>query len=52
LQRGGIFKRFPWVKNAVKIKHHGFGDFAENAKSSTIFQDSEDVYEDPISSLG
>jgi len=53
LWRGGIFKRFPWVKNAAKIKHlcH-FGDFAENSKSSTNFQYSEDVHEDLISSLG
>jgi len=50
--RGEIFKRFPWVKNAVKIKHLcGFGDFAENSKSLTNFQDSEDVHEDLISSL-
>ena len=53
LQRGGIFKRFSWVKNAAKIKHlHSFGDFAENSKSLTNFQDSEDVNEDLISSLG
>ena len=53
LQRDGIFKKFPWVKNATKIKHfHGFGDFAENSKSSTNFQDSEDVHDDLISSLG
>ena len=44
LLRGSIFKRFPQVKNAAKIKHlcH-FGDFAENSKSLTNFQDSEDV---------
>ena len=38
------------VKNAFKIKHLcGFG---ENSRSSTNFQDSEDVGEDLISSLG
>ena len=49
--RGGIFTKFPWVKNAVKIQHLcGFG---ENSRSSTTnFQDSEDVGEDVISSLG
>jgi len=53
LRRGGIFKRFPQVKNAAKIKHlHSFGDFTENSKSLTNFQDSEDVHEDLISSLG
>jgi len=42
--------QFPWVKNVVKIQHlHGFG---ENSRSSTNFQDSEDVSEDVISSLG
>ena len=47
---GGIFTKFPWVINAVKIQHlHGFG---ENSRSSTNFQDSEDVGEDVISSLG
>jgi len=39
--------KFPWVKNAVKIWH-----FGENSRSSTNFQDSEDVGEDVISSLG
>ena len=40
-------------QNAVKIKYlHGFGDFTENSKSLTNFQDSEDVHEDLISSLG
>ena len=53
LQRGGIFKRLPWVKKAVNIKHlHGFGDFAENSRSLTNFHDSEDIHEDLISSLG
>jgi len=31
---------------------NSFGDFAENSKSLTNFQDSEDAYEDLISSLG
>ena len=53
LWRGGIFKRFPQVKNAANIKYLcGFGDFAENSKASTNFEDSEDVHEDLISSLG
>jgi len=51
LQRG-IFKRFPQVKNAAKIKHlHGFGDFAENLNLDK-FSDSEDVHEDLIPSFG
>ena len=50
LRRGGIFKRFPRVKNAVKIKH--LRSFGENSRSLTNFQDSEDVGEDLISSLG
>jgi len=33
-------------------KEFGFGDFSENSKSSTNFQNSEDVHEDLISSLG
>src|SRR5882724_902536 len=49
-RRGSIFTKFPRVKNAVKIWHlRGFG---ENSRSSTNFQDSEDVSEDVISSLG
>src|SRR5882724_3276692 len=49
-QRGGIFTKFPWVKNAVKIQH--LRCFGENSRSSTNFQHSEDVSEDAISSLG
>ena len=49
-RRGGIFTKFPQVKNAVKIRH--LRRFGENSISSTNFQDSEDVSEDVISSLG
>ena len=53
LQRCGILKRFPQVKQTAKIKHLcGFGDFAENSRSLTIFHDSEDVHEALMSSLG
>ena len=50
LQRGGIFTKFPQVKNAVKIQH--LCSFGENSRSLTNFHDSEDVGEDIISSLG
>jgi len=42
--------QIPPGQNAVKIQH--LRSFGENSRSSTNFQDSEDVGEDVISSLG